>query len=45
MDFFLSENHVTEEIFKLFLPVFFYLSDIEELTIRLSDFYLFRVQR
>ena len=38
MDLKKNENHVIEEIFKL-------LSDIEESTIKFSDFYLFRVQR
>ena len=45
MDFVLSENHVIEEIFKFFLPIFIILSDIEESTIRFSDVYLFKVQR
>ena len=44
---FLSESHGIEEIFNLFFfsIFFFILSDIEESTIKLSDFYLFRVQR
>ena len=41
---FFSENRGTEENFKFFLPIFIILSDIEESIIRLSHFYLFRVQ-
>ena len=45
MDFFLSKNHVIEEIFEVvLLPMFIILSDIEESKIRFSNFYLFRVQ-
>ena len=42
---FSSENHVMEKVSSFFLPIFIILSDIEESTIKLSDFHLFRVQR
>ena len=45
MDFFLSKNHVIEEIVKFIFTIFIILSDSEESTNRFSDFYLFRFQR
>ena len=38
--FFLTENHVTEEMLKFFLPIFIIFNDIEESTISFSDFHL-----
>ena len=41
MDFFLSENHVVEGILKFILSIFIIFSDIEQSTIKFSDFHTF----
>ena len=41
MDFFFSENHVVEGILKFILSIFIIFSDIEQSTIKFSDFHTF----
>ena len=41
MDFFLSENHVVKGILKFILSIFIIFSDIEQSTIKFSDFHTF----
>ena len=45
MDFFWVKSCYWRNFQAVFLPISFILNDIEESAIRLSDFYIFRVQR